>query len=152
MGTEHMEELTPDACWQLLAQHEYGRLAYVLDGEVNIVPINHAVVDGQIAFETGQGSKLLGIDEQVTVAYEVDEITAEQGTSVVVRGFVVALEGDEAQAAEQAYERELMRAEAERLSSELLQRQMRYADRSWSPPAQGGETRATLGGSDTGST
>ncbi|SDB86016.1 Pyridoxamine 5'-phosphate oxidase [Raineyella antarctica] len=101
MGTEHMEELTPDACWQLLAQHEYGRLAYVLDGEVNIVPINHAVVDGQIAFETGQGSKLLGIDEQVTVAYEVDDITAEQGTSVVVRGFVVSLEGDEAKAAEQ---------------------------------------------------
>jgi hypothetical protein len=50
------------------------------------------------------------------------------------------------QAAEQAYERELMRAEAERLSSDLLQRQVRYADRSWTPPAQGGEERATLGG------
>jgi hypothetical protein len=55
----------------------------------------------------------------------------------------------EEQAAEQAYERELMRAEAERLSSDLLQRQLRYADRSWTPPAQGGETRATLDGSET---
>ena len=101
MGTGHMEELTTEACWDLLAQHKFGRLAYVLDGEVNIVPINHAVVDGQIAFETGQGSKLLGIDEQVTVAYEIDDITASQGTSVVVRGFVVALDGEEAQVAQQ---------------------------------------------------
>ena len=54
----------------------------------------------------------------------------------------------EEQAAEQAYERELMRAEAERLSSDLLQRQLRYADRSWTPPAQGGEERATLGGGE----
>ena len=44
--------------------------------------------------------------------------------------------------AELAYERDLMRAEAERLSSDLLQRQLRYADRSWTPPAQGGERRA----------
>jgi len=55
----------------------------------------------------------------------------------------------EEQAAEQAYERELMRAEAERLSSDLLQRQLRYADRSWTPPAQGGDVRATLGGDET---
>lgn len=101
MGTEHMEELTTDACWEMLAQHKFGRLAYVLDGEVNIVPINHAVVDGQIAFETGQGSKLLGIDEQATVAYEIDEIGPDQGVSVVVRGFVVPLEGEEARHADQ---------------------------------------------------
>jgi hypothetical protein len=52
------------------------------------------------------------------------------------------------QADERAYERELMRAEAERLSSDLLRRQVRYADRSWTPPAQGGEQRATLGGGE----
>jgi hypothetical protein len=38
-------------------------------------------------------------------------------------------------------ERELLRAEAERLD-ELQQRQLRYADRAWTPPAQGGERRA----------
>lgn len=101
MGTEHMEELTTDACWEMLAHHQFGRLAYVLDGEVNIVPISHAVVDRQIAFETGQGSKLLGIDEQATVAYEIDDIRPDQGTSVVVRGFVVPLEGEEARNADQ---------------------------------------------------
>ena len=43
---------------------------------------------------------------------------------------------------EQARERELLRAEAERLADPLIQRQLRYADRAWSPPAQGGERRA----------
>ena len=39
-------------------------------------------------------------------------------------------------------DRELLRAEAERLLDELIQRQLRYADRSWTPPAQGGSKRA----------
>jgi hypothetical protein len=43
---------------------------------------------------------------------------------------------------EAARDRELMRAEAERLQDELIQRQLRYADRSWTPPAQGGSKRA----------
>ena len=43
---------------------------------------------------------------------------------------------------ENARDRELMREEAQRLDDELIQRQMRYADRSWTPPAQGGTRRA----------
>jgi hypothetical protein len=43
---------------------------------------------------------------------------------------------------EAARDRDLLRAEAERLDAELLQRQLRYADRSWTPPRQGGERRA----------
>jgi hypothetical protein len=43
---------------------------------------------------------------------------------------------------ENARDRELMRGEAERLDDELIQRQMRYADRSWTPPAQGGTRRS----------
>ncbi len=45
--------------------------------------------------------------------------------------------GDEA-----ARERELLLAEARRLDDDLIQRQLRYADRSWTPPPQGGERRA----------
>jgi hypothetical protein len=45
-------------------------------------------------------------------------------------------------AEEQARERELLRADAQRLSDDLIQRQMRYADRAWTPPAQGGSRRA----------
>jgi hypothetical protein len=43
---------------------------------------------------------------------------------------------------EEARRRELMRAEAVRLDDDLIQRQLRYADRSWVPPREGGERRA----------
>ena len=43
---------------------------------------------------------------------------------------------------EQARDRELLREEARRLDDELLQRQLRYADRSWTPPPQGGSRRS----------
>ncbi|QGF24406.1 pyridoxamine 5'-phosphate oxidase family protein [Raineyella fluvialis] len=99
MERERMEELTPEACWEVLAEQQIGRLAYVLDGEVNIVPINHAVREGQIIFETGQGSKLVALDEQGTVAYEVDRIDEHESVSVVVRGFATELEGEEARTA-----------------------------------------------------
>jgi len=45
------------------------------------------------------------------------------------------------EAAELEHEREVMRAEAARLD-ELRQRQLRYAQHAWTPPAQGGEKRA----------
>ena len=44
--------------------------------------------------------------------------------------------------AEAARERELLLEEARRLDNDLIQRQMRYADRAWTPPAQGGTRRA----------
>lgn len=45
-------------------------------------------------------------------------------------------------AEEQERERELLREDALRLDNELIQRQLFYADRSWTPPAQGGTRRA----------
>ena len=33
-------------------------------------------------------------------------------------------------------DRELLRAEAHRLDDDLIQRQLRYADRAWTPPAR----------------
>jgi hypothetical protein len=43
--------------------------------------------------------------------------------------------------AERAHELEVLRGEQQRLG-ELQQRQLRYADHAWEPPAQGGERRA----------
>ena len=48
----------------------------------------------------------------------------------------------DAAADEAERERELLRADAERMNDDLIQRQLRYADRSWTPPAQGGTKRA----------
>ena len=46
--------------------------------------------------------------------------------------------------AERAREIELARFDQERLD-DLVRRQQRYADRSWTPPAQGGDRRADDG-------
>ncbi len=44
--------------------------------------------------------------------------------------------------AEAARDRELLLEEAHRLDDDLIQRQLRYANRAWTPPAQGGTRRA----------
>ena len=56
-------------------------------------------------------------------------------------GSVETLDPDEE---ERAHELELARFEQAR-SDDLIRRQQRYADRSWTPPAQGGERRAEDG-------
>jgi hypothetical protein len=52
-----------------------------------------------------------------------------------------AASSSEIAADEQAHELEMLREDARRLD-ELQQRQLRYADKAWTPPAQGGERRA----------
>ena len=47
----------------------------------------------------------------------------------------------EIEEAEREHEREVMRAEAERLD-DLRRRQLRYEQHAWTPPPQGGERRA----------
>ena len=50
----------------------------------------------------------------------------------------------EVDAEERAHELDVLRSEQERLD-DLAQRQLRYADYAWQPPAQGGERRADDG-------
>jgi hypothetical protein len=47
----------------------------------------------------------------------------------------------EVEADERAYELEIARSEQDRLS-DLQQRQLKYSDYAWTPPAQGGTRRA----------
>lgn len=47
----------------------------------------------------------------------------------------------EADAAEQAYQRDLLRGEHERMT-DLQRRQLRYSQYAWQPPDQGGERRS----------
>ncbi len=97
-----MSDLTANECWAFLEQHEFGRLAYVLDGGAEIAPVNYAVLDGQIVFRTAEGSKFAGVMGDASAAFEVDEIEGEEATSVVVRGLAVELPMVEDGRAEQA--------------------------------------------------
>ncbi len=55
------------------------------------------------------------------------------------------VEGEEPQGEEAERDRALLREDADRLSGELIARQLRFADRKWTPPAQGGARRAEDG-------
>jgi uncharacterized protein len=87
--------LTRDECWAMLHEHEFGRLAFHLASEVQLVPINYAVDHETLLFRTAEGGKLLGVVMNPDVAFEIDEYDDHRARSVVVRGVARRLEEDE---------------------------------------------------------
>lgn len=73
-----------------------------------------------------------------------DDKSAEAPASGAPAGGAAAASPDEIDAEERARELELLRDEQDRLD-ELVLRQQRYADRSWTPPSQGGSRRSDDG-------
>ncbi|MFC6356215.1 pyridoxamine 5'-phosphate oxidase family protein [Luethyella okanaganae] len=80
-----VEELTEESCWELLGSAVIGRLALLVDGEVDIFPVNYLVKDRVIFFKSAPGSKLMNIAEH-PVAFEVDGTARRDRWSVVVKG------------------------------------------------------------------
>lgn len=93
-------ELTQDECWAELRSDEFGRLAYRLGDEVNLVPVNYTVDGDTLLFRTAEGSKLLGVVMHPEVVFEIDHFDETRAVSVVVRGEARKLEEDEEQRAE----------------------------------------------------
>lgn len=90
--------LTEEQCWSLLEANEFGRLAYKLEGQVQIVPINYVVNDKKLVFRTAAGRKLDGLLADHDVAFEIDQVGANWASSVILRGDARELTGDEAAA------------------------------------------------------
>ncbi|GAB79165.1 Nitroimidazol reductase NimA, pyridoxamine 5'-phosphate oxidase superfamily [Austwickia chelonae] len=88
-------------CLDILRRLEFGRLAYQLDGRIELVPVNYAVHRDEIVFRTAEGSKLAGVLTGDEVVFEVDDITDERATSVIVRAIPRALPHDEARWSDQ---------------------------------------------------
>jgi len=82
-----VEVLTEDECLTLLRSREVGRVAFSVDGRVEIFPVNYGVEGKVIIFRTGAGTKLAEVPKR-TVAFEVDSWEPGSGTgwSVVARG------------------------------------------------------------------
>lgn len=78
--------MTTDECWEMLRANEFGRLAFHLAGEVHLTPINYAVDHDTLLFRTAEGSKLLGVEMNPDVAFEIDEFDEHHARSVVIRG------------------------------------------------------------------
>ena len=83
-----LETLPFALCLRLLASVPVGRVGFVADGEVQVLPVNH-VVDGQdVVFRTAHGSKLSAAEGEKPVTFEVDDYDerTHSGWSVVVTG------------------------------------------------------------------
>ena len=81
-----VHDLSDEQCWEFLGNHEFGRLAFHLAGEVHIAPVNYVADNGRLIFRTAEGNKLLGVTMNQDVAFEVDQFTDDAATSVVLRG------------------------------------------------------------------
>lgn len=77
-----------EECLARLAAAPMGRVAFVADGEVVILPVNHLLDGTAIAFRTTWGSKLQAAADAERVAFEVDEVDAPSrtGWSVLAQG------------------------------------------------------------------
>ena len=96
--TDHagLEILPFDRCLELLATVPVGRVSFLADGEIVVLPVNH-VVDGQDPiFCTARGSKLSAAEGQNLVAFEADgyDERTKFGWSVLVNGRAQAVYED----------------------------------------------------------
>lgn len=92
---ERITVLSTAECWELLRSARFGRLAYRLGNEVNLVPVNFGVDGDRLLFRTAEGDKLLGVVMNPEVVFEIDEHDDREAHSVVVRGTARRLEEDE---------------------------------------------------------
>ena len=90
-----VKRLPEDECWALLAQEEFGRLAFRLVDEVHLVPINYLVDEGTLLFRTAPGAKLLAAELESDVAFEIDWHDDQSAWSVVARGHIRRLDETE---------------------------------------------------------
>ena len=77
-----------EECLQRLHDAPVGRVGFLRDGEVAILPVNHVVDGMDIAFRTSWGSKLQTAADAGRVAFEVDghDPALATGWSVLVHG------------------------------------------------------------------
>lgn len=74
-------------CWDMLETQSVGRVAFTLDGQVEIFPVNYGLDGDGVIFRTNVGRKLSGTTLG-EVAFEVDSIEPQTkcGWSVVIHG------------------------------------------------------------------
>jgi nitroimidazol reductase NimA-like FMN-containing flavoprotein (pyridoxamine 5'-phosphate oxidase superfamily) len=85
-----MDVLDTDVCWRLIARTRFGRVGFVADDELTVLPVNCGVLDRQLVFRTDRDTTLGRLDDGTTVAFEFDhiDVIAESGWSVLVRGTI----------------------------------------------------------------
>lgn len=87
MTQRDLENLSPDACFAMLATARVGRLVYHDDRGPLAVPVNYAMAGHNVVFRVEDGAKRAAMQEPL-LAFEVDEVDpdTQSGWSVLVRG------------------------------------------------------------------
>jgi uncharacterized protein len=88
---EGLEVLSEHESLQLLENARIGRVAVCLGGIPAVMPVNYALVGGEVMFFTGAGIKLNAALRGQSVTFEVDDIDVDHqcGWSVLVIGRLV---------------------------------------------------------------
>lgn len=75
-------------CLELLERAVVGRVAVLVNGVPQVVPVNYLVVDGDVVFRSGAGTKLAAAMSEQPVSFEVDRVDEERltGWSVLLSG------------------------------------------------------------------
>lgn len=87
-GKYALEPLDEPECWALLGRCGVGRLAVAVGRQPDIFPVNYVIDARSIVIRTAAGTKLAGAVLGGRVAFEIDDIDADNhtGWSVVVHG------------------------------------------------------------------
>jgi nitroimidazol reductase NimA-like FMN-containing flavoprotein (pyridoxamine 5'-phosphate oxidase superfamily) len=98
LPTDHagLETLPFEACLRLLASVPLGRVGFCADGEVVVLPVNHAIDGQDVVFRTARGSKLAAAEKQDLVAFEADDYDGQtrSGWSVLMTGRAAVVDED----------------------------------------------------------
>lgn len=90
-----VEHLDPSQCWALLRTQRVGRVAFLAEDGIVLLPVNFVVDGGSIVFRTAAGSKLEAATKRVDAAFEVDGTSEDAAVawSVVLRGSLAPILG-----------------------------------------------------------
>lgn len=83
-----VEILTNSACDELLQRTAVGRVGFMVDGEVDILPVSYVMEGRAPAFRTAEGEKLDAALRGAPVSFQIDgwDDAYRSGWSVLVKG------------------------------------------------------------------
>ncbi|MCU1449692.1 MAG: pyridoxamine 5-phosphate oxidase-related FMN-binding protein [Acidimicrobiales bacterium] len=83
-----LESLSSEECQNLLALGTIGRVGISVGALPVVLPVNYALLDGDVVIRTGAGTKLDAALNHAVVAFEIDQVDPmyHQGWSVMVQG------------------------------------------------------------------
>lgn len=100
-GDQTIEVLSSDECFLLLSSRDLGRIAFSVEGQPEVFPINYAIEGQIVVFRTAPGTKLDHVPK-ARLAFEVDDWDPRlgRGWSVVVKGLAEEVTGNLGRTAE----------------------------------------------------